>query len=479
MNLRDYQESAVTAAIGHLAKGVNPLVIAPTGAGKTVISAEIIKRWQAANPGKLAVFVAHRKELIDQAAATIARFSISNVKCLSIFAGDWDVSEDDRKTALVVFDEAHHAVAASWNAFSSIFTGPKVAVTATPDRMDRQKLEDVGFVQAYEIAIRTLIEAGHLVRPLACKMPVELSLVRIRGYDDALEAIADAVIAEVARWDRKRIIAFLPDVDSSERFAALLRARGLEAADVDGKMNTYNRQRLVGLYKTGEIKCLCNVNLFTEGFDAPETDCVVLLRPTQSRALWCQMIGRGLRTAPGKTDCLILDPMWISGENSFQPADAFTLHPYARAKKPDVAESTDVLSEAEVLDRDAESAMLARIAQEEKRSEAKEAKELGLIDLSVAAACFGFVLPAATSEQPMTAGQKATLELFKVYAGRGVTMEQAAWMISRLKARQALGLATVKQVRKLRQFGVKNAWNLTMVQASASISNDWRMNSRR
>ena len=475
MNLRDYQEAAVTAATGFLKRGVNPLVIAPTGAGKTVIASEIMKRWMAANHGKKVVFVAHRKELLTQAKATMERFGIiTDAYVASVFTTDFsDIPDADKATALVVFDEAHHAVASSWTGFCKLFTGPKVAVTATPDRMDRQKLEDVGFSLAYDITIRTLIEQGHLVRPMAQKMPVELSMTRLRGYDEALEAVAAAVVDEFRRWDRKRAIVFLPDVDLSERFAELLVKQCMTAANVDGSMHPYNRQRIVDMYKRGEVQFLCNVNLFTEGFDAPETDCVVLLRPTQSRALWCQMIGRGLRLAEGKTDCLILDPMWISGDHTFQPADAFTTNPFAKMKQ--VEGSHDVLGAAEMADRDAEQTILARIAAEEKRADAKAAREKGCIDLSVAVSCFGLILPPSASQKPATPDQKAALERFKVHAGSDVTEEQASWMLSRLYFRQRLGLATPKQARLLVQFGVKNPERLSFDEASKAIGNDWRM----
>ncbi len=473
MNLRDYQEAAVTSACTHLAKGINPLVIAPTGAGKTVIASEIMRRWQLDNPTKACYFVAHRSELLEQAEGTMAKFGVRG-KVLSVFQREFaDISDADKRESLVVFDEAHHAVASSWANFSSVFTGPKLAVTATPDRMDRQKIEEVGFVTCYEIAIRTLIEQGHLVKPLAYKMPVELSNIMLKGYDHPLEAIADSIVEEMKRWDRKKAIAFLPDVETSERLVALLRKRGCPASHVDGTTHDYMRSYAIESYKTGETKVLCNVNLFTEGFDAPETDCVVLLRPTQSRALWVQMIGRGLRTAAGKTDCLILDPMWVSGENSFQPSDAFTVFPGAKGRM--VEGGHDPLAEAEMQDKSAEQRMIERIAKEERRQQAKEAREMGFVDLSVACACFGFILPPVAKDEPlMTAGQEAELNRHKVYA-KGVTASQASWMIGRLQARERLGLATVKQIRKLRQFGIANALKLTVTQASQAIGADWRM----
>ena len=469
LNLRDYQESAVTAALSYLKQGLAPLIIAPTGAGKTVIASAIMLRWQAGT-NKRCFFVAHRKELIEQAQATMDRLGV-NGKALSVFSESYDgITAEEKRDALVVFDEAHHAVASSWSAFTAEFTGPKVAVTATPDRLDRQKLESVGFETAYEISIRTLIEQGHLVRPMAQKMPVEMSLIRLRGYDDVLEAVADSIVTELDRWDRKKAIAFLPEVETSTRLVTLLRQRGVEAGHADGSSGKF-RAGTVEAFKRGDLRVLCNVNLFTEGFDAPETDCVILLRPTQSRALWCQMIGRGLRTAPGKTDCLILDPMWISGENSFEPADAFTLHPFAKGKRTEG--SHDPLAAAEGCDRDAEQAMLDRIAREERRADAKEAREKGLVDLSVACSVFGFILPPA-GETPMFHYQTAELARYGVYA-KGLTADQADWMIGRLKAREALGMATVKQVRKLQQFGVRGADRLTKDSASKAIAADWRM----
>lgn len=470
MQLRDYQEAAVTSALAFLDKGVAPLIIAPTGAGKTVIASALMLRWQAAT-GRKCFFVAHRKELIDQAADTMTRAGVVG-DALSVFAQDFGhISDADKATALVIFDEAHHAVATSWAKFNAVFTGPKVAVTATPDRLDRQKLESAGFEPCYEIEIRTLIEQGHLVRPMAQKMAIEMSLTLMKSYDEKLEAVADAVIAELDRWDRKKAIAFLPDVECSERFVSLLRARGVKAAHVDGATHDYNRSLAVTGFKSGDLRVLCNVNLFTEGFDAPETDCVVLLRPTQSRALWCQMIGRGLRTAPGKTDCLVLDPMWISGEHSFQPADAFTVNAGARSRI--IEGSHDPLAAAEFTDRDAEKAMLDRIEKEEKKAAAKEARELGLIDLSTACAVFGFVLP-PPGEYPMFYYQTTELARHGVH-GVGMTSDQADWVIGRLKAREALGLATAKQVRKLRQFGIARPTILTKEQASKAIGSDWRM----
>jgi hypothetical protein len=137
------------------------------------------------------------------------------------------------------------------------------------------------------------------------------------------------------------------------------------------------------------------------------------------------------------------------------------------------------VGEADMVDQDTEREVVARIIAEASKAEAKEAREKGLVDLSTAVSCFGYVLPSDEAGEPATGPQKGILESFKVYASAGMTRVQADWMIRKLHQRQALGLATVKQVRKLIQFNVKNASLLTMAQASASISRDWRMSYRR
>lgn len=477
IKLFDYQLESVAKAMEYLAKSVNPLLVCPTGAGKTFIACEIIRRWQQANGGKRAVFVAHRKELISQAADAAKLFGIDMVT-ISVFSEDFsEVTEEEKATSLVVFDEAHHAVASSWVAFSEVFRGPKVAVTATPDRLDQQKLESVGFEKAYEISIRTLIDKGRLVRPMAYRMPVEMSTAMMRGRDEAVAALATAIVDTVRRFERKKTMVFMPDVESSRRMTSALREAGISAGHADGS-SAKLRAHTVDNFKNGDLDVLLNVNLFTEGFDCPAVDCVVILAETQSLARLSQIIGRGLRAHPGKEDCLIVDPLWISGKNVYSPADVFTTHPAAKARKPDVSGGYDVLGEADIADRDAETTMLERIAREERKQAHKEAAALGLVDLSTAVAVFGFVLPHDESSMGITEAQKAILASFGVHAPvatTAVTAYQADWVIGRLRHRQALQLATVKQVRKLRQFGHRSPERLSVSQASAAISRDWRM----
>lgn len=472
IQLRDYQEAAVKDCLLSLSRNVNPLLVAPTGAGKTVMAAAIMKRWQDEHEHEV-YFFAHRRELLEQAQATLDRFGIRG-QVLSVFKEDYDVDPDKVSQSLCVFDEAHHAVANCWLRAQHYFRGPKVAITATPDRMDRRLLSDAGFVNCHEICIRDLIAKGYLVKPMAQKLGVWICDNILASRDEAIDQVAKCVVDEIARYERKRTMIFLPDVETSQRFNVALRKLGMNSAHLDGGSGRL-REFTVKNFKAGQVDILCNVQLFTEGFDCPEVDCVVLLRETRSRALWSQMIGRGLRPAPGKSDCLILDPMWVSGIHSLVPADAFTTHDEA-ACKPRLGMS-DPLADAEFEDRDREAEFLKRLKAAEAKKEAKEAKERGLIDLSLAQPILGLTPPPKQDDDtPIEDWQVRQLEKYQIYAPSGLTYWQAQWMIHAMQKRQQAGLATLKQVKKLRQFGHRNAAYYTLTQASHAIGSDWRIN---
>lgn len=469
--LRPYQEQAISACIDALVKDVNPLLVAPTGAGKTVMACEIMRRWQAKHDLPCYLF-AHRQELLSQAKASMERFGIRG-DVFSVFQKTFSAPQMD--VALCVFDEAHHAVASSWDNVRANFKGPSVAITATPDRLDKQKLSTAGFTEVYQIPIRDLIDQGYLVRPMAQKLHVAVCDNIMDSYDEAISQVAKNVVDEFYRYGRKRGMAFLPTVDSSRRFSNELRGLGMESSHLDGTSGKL-RKIAVDAFKAGHTQFLCNVGLFTEGFDCPEVDCIVLLRETKSRALWSQMIGRGLRSSEGKKDCLILDPMWVSGIHMLQPGDAFTSHPDAVCRE--VLGQSDPLAESIQEDDAAEERLLRQLKKAQATQEAKDAHQRGLIDLSIVTPLFGFVPPPEASSDPMTDSQKNTLERFQIFASATLPAEHAAYIIQKMQERQRLQLATVRQVKRLRQFGHKNAHRYTFEMASKAIGTDWRVAGR-
>ena len=471
-SLREYQKQAITACLDALAKGVNPLLIAPTGAGKTVMAGAMMKSWQEAT-GLPCYFFAHRSELIDQAEATMAKFGIIG-KAFSVFQKSYDADHMD--CALCIFDEAHHAVASSWVNVGKSFLGPKVAITATPDRLDNQRLEQAGFVRVFDIKIAELIKQGFLVRPMAQKLSIAVCDNLMEAYDDVIERVARNVVDEFYRYKRNRAMVFLPSVEASRKFSAALRSMGMESSHLDGTSGKL-RTMSVNDFKAGRTEFLCNVSLFTEGFDCPEVDCVVLLRETKSRALWSQMIGRGLRSSPGKKDCLILDPLWVSGIHCLQPSDAFTSHPDAICK-PSLG-LTDPLGDAQLEDQDAEHRLLNKLKRLESEEAAEQAKERGLIDLSVVTPLLGITPPPAEEgEAALSQEQRLQLERFQIFAPADLGAKQAAYILRKMYERQKLNLATPRQVRKLRQFGHNAANGYTFEQASKAISSDWRISGR-
>jgi hypothetical protein len=339
--------------------------------------------------------------------------------------------------------------------------------------MDRQKLDEAGFSLCHEIYIRDLIKRGYLVRPMAQKLAVTLADFTLLTDDAVLEQVARNVLDELARYSRKRTIVFLPDVDTSRRFSMALNKTGLNSVHLDGQSGK-ERERFVADFKRGDLDCICNVNLFTEGFDCPEIDCVVLLRSTQSRPLWCQMIGRGLRSAPDKKDCLILDPFWVSGEHALTAADAFTAHQDAKCTAK--AGFSDPLMDADREDEQAENRLLANLKRLDNKKNAKDARAMGLIDLSIVTPLLGLTPPPALDgDALMTDLQKRRLEPYQIYAPAGTTSAQAEWMIRKMYERSRNGLASIRQVRKLRQFGHRNPQIYSFSQASQAIGNDWRI----
>jgi len=168
--------------------------------------------------------------------------------------------------------------------------------------------------------------------------------------------------------------------------------------------------------------------------------------------------------------------MWVSGTHSLQPGDAFTSHPDAVCRE--VLGLSDPLAESIQEDDAAEERLLRQLKKAQATQEAKDAHQRGLIDLSIVTPLFGFVPPPEASSEPMTQAQKNILERFQIFAPSTLPMEHAQYIIQKMNERQRLQLATVRQVKRLRQFGHKNAHRYTFEMASKAIGTDWRVAGR-
>jgi hypothetical protein len=208
--------------------------------------------------------------------------------------------------------------------------------TATPERHDTLALGKVYQDIVYHASIPSMIRRGYLsdVRGFRVVAKVDLSKVRTRGGDyvesQLEQALVEAngvevVVESLQKFaaDRKSII-FVPGVQMAHQVAAALQEAGVSAAAIDGSMPLQERRELLAKLRSGELQAIANCMVLTEGFDEPSVNCIFVARPTRSRTLYIQMVGRGLRPAEGKQDCLVLDLVGVSEDMKLQTLDKIT-----------------------------------------------------------------------------------------------------------------------------------------------------------
>jgi len=349
--LRPYQTEALEALHSHICeKNTNPCVVIPTGGGKSALIAWAIKEWKEHAPHFRCIILAHRKELIEQNMAELqALYSDSDVGIFSaaLQRRDYDASilyasiDSVFKRAgeftpwdVIMVDEAHRIPFSGEGKYRTFINesqkyNPRVKVigwTATPFRMAGGRIchkDHILNEVCYEAKVTDLIKDGYLC-PLRSKVGVTQpdlkSVKRNSGGDYILKGLAEitnrekivsSAIAEAVRIiqaeNRISAIFFCVDIEHCKKVSLELRKHGIYAPFVTGKTKQQNRDRIAKDFKAGKLRAICNVNVYTEGFNAQCIDCIVLLRPTLSPGLYSQMVGRGLRCHPSVTDCLVLD----------------------------------------------------------------------------------------------------------------------------------------------------------------------------
>jgi len=356
LDLRHYQQECLEKIGAAKKRGVfRPVVVWPCGAGKTVLFSSLIKNLFEENPRSRSrvLILAHRDELIQQAMDRLftvwpgsrllmgvvkaeqndvgSKITVASVQSLHRPAR-LDAYMRHGLPDLTVTDEAHHAPASTYlRIYEALSLLPEqdiggrmhLGVTATPDRLDRIGLKRIFDEVVHALTIGYLIEAGCLVpvRGVLVNVGIDLdgaavspetgdfsdfSLARVMESPAIVEAIAKAW---VEKGEDRKTVAFVPSVRMSVLLAEALQGMGVAAACVSGETPENERRELLKKFSDGEIKVLANCNVLTEGFDCPDIECVLMARPTKSRALYQQIVGRGLRPAPwaGKADCLVLD----------------------------------------------------------------------------------------------------------------------------------------------------------------------------
>lgn len=371
MQLRYYQQDAVAACYRYLAeKDGNPCIVIPTGGGKTpviaTIARDVVGRW-----GGRILILAHVKELLQQAADKLAVIAPEMADKVGVYSAGLNSRETStpvviagiqsvfRRAAelgafdLVLIDEAHLIPPDGEGMYRTFLAAAReinpavrlIGLTATPYRLNSGLIcspENLLNEICYEVGVKELIAGGFLSRLVSKAAAGEVNAddLHVRGGDfipaeaEALmtaDKVVEVAVEEIVRKtaDRRSVLIFCAGVRHAEQVRQEIAARGLSVEAVYGDTLAQFRDEAIAKFKAGEVKYLVNVAVLTTGFDAPETDCVVLLRPTQSPGLYYQMCGRGFRIAEGKKNCLILD----FGGNVQRHGPLDMIEPHARRKR--------------------------------------------------------------------------------------------------------------------------------------------------
>ena len=492
MELRPYQKEAKEAVFEQWGNGTRKtLLVLPTGCGKTIVFAKITE--DCVSHGDRVLILAHRGDLLEQAADKIAK--ATGLKCATEKAeesslGSWyritvgSVQSLMRTTRLsrfpedyfntIIIDEAHHCISDSYQRILKYFPDAKVlGVTATPDRGDMKNLGQVFESLAYEYTLPKAIKEGYLspIKAVTIPLQVDLTGVGVQSGDfkagdlgTALDPYLHQIANEMVRYcrDRKTVV-FLPLVKTSKKFRDILIANGFRAAEVNGE--SQDRVEILEDYASGKYNVLCNSMLLTEGWDCPDVDCIVVLRPTKVRSLYCQMVGRGTRLAPGKDHLLLLDFLWHTERHelchpahliceSEEVAQKMTENLEKDAGCPvDIEAAEKNASEDVVAQR--EEALAQKLA-EMKRRKRKLVDPLQF-EMSIQAEDLAGYVPAFGWEMaPPSDKQKKTLEKLGIMPDEIDNAGKASKLLERLDKRRQEGLTTPKQIRFLEEIGFRH-----------------------
>lgn len=511
--LRHYQAEAVDAIMDKLTEHRSTLLVAATGLGKTQMFSEVALRFMPKGP---ILVLAHRKELVMQAAERL--HLVTGTRPDIEMAEEWSGNNapivcaslqtiikrlerwEPNHFSLIVFDECHHSVAKSFRKPLDHFSGAKVlGVTATPDRGDKKALGKLFESVAYSIDIVDGIEQGYLVPIKGRSVVVEqidLSGVsktagdlQVGQLDEAVVEGVEGIVSKTLELEPDRQgIWFFPGVKSAELACERINAINPgTAAFVCGETPSEERDIIVKDFRSGRVQHLCNCQVATEGFDAPPASMVVIGRPTLSRALYAQMVGRGLRVLPGvvdgmdsaelaaerraritsslKQDCVVFDFCGNSGKHTLITPEDLLGGDYSDEEK-------------KLAKKKAKEEVGGDVIENLKAARAELKAMMAKLQSKVKATVQSFdpfsnlgIKPVAGGGPPINPHQKTTLiERWKMAEKDvvGLTQDGAAKLIKTLGTRASLGLASHKQMAVLRKYGVTNA-NIRFRSASKAI----------
>lgn len=332
LELKEHQKQALEALrIMRESHETIALLYHATGTGKTVSAVS-----DAISVGKRTLFIAHTHELVEQAYETFRRLwkgvsvgkYVDTVKqpdayvvCGSVQSVALNLEQfKENDFGYIIIDEAHHALADTYQKVLAYFKPEfTLGLTATPERADDKNILDIFKNTAHKLDIQTAVEIGELV-PVRCiriHTNIDLTKVRfnsvqynIRDLESKIfvpernQLIVDTFMEYVST---KRTVIFCASVKHAEQIAEMIRDRGINAAAVSGIMKASERKEFLAKFQKGEIKALCACDLLNEGWDCPETEVLFMARPTMSKVLYTQQLGRGMRLAEDKESLLVFD----------------------------------------------------------------------------------------------------------------------------------------------------------------------------
>lgn len=515
MELRPYQQEAKTAVFREWEQGhKKTLLVLPTGTGKTIVFAKITE--DCVRNGGRVLILAHRGELLEQAADKLEkatglksavekaeqsslnswyRVTVGSVQSLMREKRLAQFSTDHFTT--IIIDEAHHCISNSYQRVLEHFDSADVlGVTATPDRGDMKNLGQYFESLAYEYTLPAAIRDGYLspIKALTVPLTLDLSSVSMQAGDfkaseigTALDPYLEQIAAEMEKYCKERkTVVFLPLVKTSQKFRDILLSHGFSAAEVNG--NSEDRTEILKDFENGKYNVLCNSMLLTEGWDCPDVDCVVVLRPTKVRSLYCQMVGRGTRLAPGKDHLLLLDFLWHTERHELchpanlicenaETAKQMTEDLCANAGCPADIEEAAKAAESEVVAQREEA--LAKQLSEMRKRKRKLVDPLQF-EMSIQAEDLSGYVPSFGWEMaPASQKQISALEKFGIFPDEIDNAGKASLLLDRLAKRREEGLTTPKQIRFLESRGFQHVGTWQFETARKLIdriaANGWRI----
>lgn len=515
MELRPYQEEARQAVESEWEKGNSrTLLVLPTGCGKTIVFAKITE--DCVRSGARVLILAHRGELLDQAADKIKK--TTGLQCAvekaeeSCLSSWYRVTVGSVQTLMrekrlnqfdpgyfdtIIIDEAHHCISDSYQRILNHFSGANVlGVTATPDRGDMRNLGQVFESLAYEYTLPKAIREGYLspIKALTIPLKMDLSGVGVQSGDfkvgdlgTALDPYLYQIAEEMAKYCRgRKTVVFLPLVKTSRKFRDILNERGFSAAEVNGEST--DRAQILADFDAGRYNVLCNSMLLTEGWDCPSVDCIVVLRPTKVRSLYCQMVGRGTRLCGGKDHLLLLDFLWHTERHELcHPASLICeTEEVAQQMTKNLEDSAGYPVDIEMAEEQASSDVVAQreeaLAQQlaEMRKRKKRLVDPLQYEMSIQAEDLSSYVPAFGWEMaPPSQKQIAALEKCGILPDQIDNAGKAALLLDKIEKRRNAGLTTPKQIRFLEGRGFQHVGTWQFETAKRLIDriacNGWRV----